>query len=76
MAVFHRTIEAITTEAVSHTSVVLSCKLENSQFNKLFANSSLPDRAHLLSVSSPMLKPGFLLSLLQCLTYNVDTLEF
>ena len=48
--------EAITIEAVSHAPCGqkdLSCKLEDSQFNKLFAYSSLPDRARLLSVSSP-----------------------
>ena len=59
--------EAITIEAASHTPVCqkdLSSKLENSQFNKLSANSSLLDRARLLSVSSPMLEPGFLLPLL------------
>ena len=42
-----------TIEAVSHTPYHqkdLSCKLEDSQFNKLSANS---DRARLLSVSSP-----------------------
>ena len=39
---------SITIEAVFHTPCCqndLYCKLEDSQFNKLFASSSLPDRA-------------------------------
>ena len=50
------TSEAITTEAVFHIPCCqkdLSGKLEDSQFNKLIASSSMPDRARLLSVSSP-----------------------
>ena len=47
---------SITIESVSHTPCCqndLYCKLEDSQCNKLFASSSLPDRACQLSVSSP-----------------------
>ena len=71
--------ETITIEAVSHTPFRqkdLSCKLEDSQFNKLFASSSLPDRACLLSVSSP--HAGAWLSVIPSprLNLQVDPLEF
>ena len=54
----------------------LSSKLEDSQFNKLFANSALPDRAHLLSVSSP--HAGAWLSVIPSpgLNLQLDPLEF
>eukprot|EP00731_Ephydatia_muelleri_P033521 Em0031g29a len=45
------TITSITTSNL--TQKLLSAKLENQQFTKLFANASLPDRARLLSISSP-----------------------
>ena len=45
------TITSITTSNL--TQKLLSAKLEDQQFTKLFANASLPDRARLLSISSP-----------------------
>ena len=45
------TITSITTSNL--TQKLLSVKLEDQQFTKLFANASLPDRARLLSISSP-----------------------
>jgi hypothetical protein len=45
------TITSITTAKL--TQKLLSAKLEDQQFTKLFANASLPDRARLLSISSP-----------------------
>ena len=71
--------EAITIEAVFHAPCRqkdLSCKLEDSQFNELFANSSLPDRARLLSVSSP--HAGAWLSVIPSpgLNLHLDPLEF
>ena len=44
------TITSITTSNL--TQKLLSAKLEDQQFTKLFANASLPDRARLLSISS------------------------
>ena len=54
----------------------LSSELEDSQFNKLFANSALPDRASLLSVSSP--HAGAWLSVIPSpgLNLQLDPLEF
>ena len=34
-------------------SKIITAKLEDHQFTKLFVNASLPDRAHLISISSP-----------------------
>ena len=51
------TIDAptITTVLTSkQTQNVLSAKLEDQQFANLFANASLPDRARLLSIFSPL----------------------
>ena len=48
--------EMVTLEAIGETPYhqkVLSNKLEDSMFAQLFSKSSLPDRARLLSVSSP-----------------------
>eukprot|EP00731_Ephydatia_muelleri_P024463 Em0016g734a len=45
------TITSLTTSNL--TQKLLSAKLEDQQFTKLFANASLPDRARLLSISSP-----------------------
>ena len=46
------TITSITTAKL--TQKLLSAKLEDQQFTKLFANASLPDRAHLLSILIPL----------------------
>ena len=48
--------DTVTLETIRETSCrqkMLSNKLENSLFAQLFSKSSLPDRARLLSVSSP-----------------------
>ena len=48
--------DTVTLETIRETSCrqkMLSNKLEDSLFAQLFSKSSLPDRAHLLSVSSP-----------------------
>ena len=73
------TIDAltITTVTISKlTQSVLSGTLEDQQFTMLFANASLPDRAHLLSISSPHLSAWLSVTPSPRLNLHLEPSEF
>eukprot|EP00731_Ephydatia_muelleri_P029685 Em0021g208a len=57
------------------TQKFLSNKIENGQFRKLFDNSTLIDRAHLLSISSPHASAWLLHPLVQSLCEALNLLQ-